>query len=147
MRAVVQRVKSCTLYSEGQKYSNINNGLVVLFGVKDSDSEDMVAHFAQKILKLRIFDDENGKLNLDVQNINGEIMLVSNFTLYGRTKKSNRPDFTQSAKPDKAEKIYSMLVEELNKYISTKTGVFRTHMDIDMIADGPVTCILEEEND
>ena len=147
MRAVVERVKNCTLFSEGEKFSHIDSGLLVLFGVKDTDTEDMIEHFAQKILKLRVFRDENGKINQDIQQVGGEIMVVSNFTLYGRTKNTNRPDFTHAATPDKAEAIYMKLVEELQKYVPTKTGVFRTHMDIDMIADGPGTYLLEEENE
>ena len=144
MRAVVEKVKHCTLYSEGTKYSEINGGLLVLFGVHETDNLDMIKHFAQKILKLRIFRDENDKMNNDVLKANGQIMLVSNFTLYGRTKSTNRPDFTHAAKPDLAEKIYLALYEELNKFCPTVTGVFRTHMDIEMTADGPGTFLLEE---
>ena len=144
MRAVVEKVKKATLYSEGTKFSEIKEGLLVLFGVNDVDTLDMVPHFAQKILKLRIFRDENDKMNKSILDINGEILLVSNFTLYGRTQNTNRPDFTHAGKPEIAEKIYLALRDELAKYICTKTGVFRTHMDIDMIADGPGTFILEE---
>ena len=146
MRAVVEKVKRATLYSEGEKFSEIKTGLVVLFGVNDTDSIDMVEHFANKILKLRIFRDENGKMNKNVMDIGGKILLVSNFTLYGRTQNTNRPDFTHAAKPEIAEKIYLALRDELSKSIPTKTGVFRTHMDIDMIADGPGTFLLEENN-
>lgn len=146
MRAVVEKVKRATLYSEGEKFSEIKEGLLVLFGVSDTDSMDMVEHFANKILKLRIFRDENGKMNKNVMDIGGEVMLVSNFTLYGRTQNTNRPDFTHAGKPEIAEKIYLKLRDELSKSISTKTGVFRTHMDIDMIADGPGTFLLEENN-
>lgn len=146
MRAVVEKVKRATLYSEGEKFSEIKEGLIVLFGVNDTDTIDMVEHFANKILKLRIFRDENGKMNKNVMNICGEVMLVSNFTLYGRTQNTNRPDFTHAGKPEIAEKIYLALRDELAKSISTKTGVFRTHMDIDMIADGPGTFLLEENN-
>lgn len=144
MRAVVEKVKNCTLYSEGKKHSHINYGFLVLFGVHETDTLEMVPHFAQKILKLRVFRDDNDKMNLDIQKIKGEIMLVSNFTLYGRTKGANRPDFTHSAKPELAEKIYNSLLSELQKYIPTQGGVFRTHMDIEMVADGPGTFILEE---
>lgn len=147
MRAVVEKVKNCTLFSEGEKYSEIKSGYLVLFGVHDSDNLDMVEHFAQKILKLRIFRDENGKMNKNIQDVGGEIMLVSNFTLYGRTQNTNRPDFTHAAKPEIAEKIYLALYDELKKYCPTVTGVFRTHMDIQMIADGPGTFILEENSD
>lgn len=144
MRAVVEKVKNCTLYSEGVKFSEIKSGYLVLFGVCDTDNLDMVNHFAQKILKLRVFRDENGKMNKNIQDVNGEIMLVSNFTLYGRTQNSNRPDFTHAAKPDIAEEIYMALYKELSKHCPTVTGVFRTHMDIEMTADGPGTFLLEE---
>ena len=146
MRAVVERVKKCTLYSENVKYSQIDGGLLVLFGVHETDTIDMVPHFAQKILKLRIFRDENNKMNKDVVSQNLQIMLVSNFTLYGRTKNTNRPDFTHSAKPEYAKQIYDALNQELNKFCPTVTGVFRTHMDIEMIADGPGTFLLEDYN-
>ena len=147
MRAVIEKVKNCTLYSEGKKYSEIQNGLLVLFGVHETDTLEMVPHFAQKIVKLRIFRDENGKMNNDITKVNGQIMLVSNFTLYGRTKNTNRPDFTHSAKPEIAEQIYLKLRDELNKYVKTVTGVFRTHMDIELTAVGPGTFLLEEYSD
>ena len=144
MRAIVEKVKNCTLYSEGKLFSHIDNGFLVLFGVHETDTLDMVPHFAQRILKLRVFRDQNDKMNLDIQKVSGEIMLVSNFTLYGRTKGANRPDFTHSAKPELAEKIYNALIEQLQKFVPTKTGVFRTHMDIEMTADGPGTFLIEE---
>ncbi len=144
MRAIVEKVKNCTLYSENKLYSHIDGGFLILFGVHETDNLEMVPHFAKRLLKLRVFRDENDKMNLDIQKVGGEIMLVSNFTLYGRTKGANRPDFTHSAKPELAEKIYNALVEELNKYVTTKTGVFRTHMEIEMTADGPGTFLVEE---
>lgn len=144
MRAVILRVKDCTLFSEGVKHSEIKSGIMVLFGVHETDTTNMIPHFAQKILKLRIFRDENGKMNKDVCSYGGQIMLVSNFTLYGRTKNTNRPDFTHAGKPEIAEEIYLELYKELNKHCPTVTGVFRTHMDIQMTADGPGTFIVEE---
>ena len=144
MRAIVEKVKNCTLYSEGKLFSHIDNGFLVFFCVHETDTLEMVSHFAQRILKLRVFRDQNDKMNLDIQKIGGEIMLVSNFTLYGRTKGANRPDFTHSAKPELAEKIYNALIDQLEKFVPTKTGVFRTHMDIEMTADGPGTFLIEE---
>ena len=144
MRAIVEKVKCCTLYSEGKLFSQIGAGYLVLFGVHETDTMAMVPHFAQRILKLRVFRDQNDKMNLDIKSVGGEIMLVSNFTLYGRTKGANRPDFTHSAKPELAKKIYDALICELQKCIPTKTGVFRTHMDIEMTADGPGTFLIEE---
>ena len=144
MRAIVSKVKQATLFSEGKKYSQIGDGLVIFFGVKDDDTIDKVPHFAQRIAKLRVFRDENDKMNLSTVDTNAEIMLVSNFTVYGDTHKTNRPSFTNAARPELAEQIYLALAEELKKYAKTCTGVFRTYMNIEMDADGPGTFILEE---
>lgn len=144
MKIVVQKVKRCTLYSNGEKFSHINQGMLVLLGVSNEDTIQTAQKMAQKILKLRIFDDENGKTNKSIFDINGEIMVVSNFTLYANLKGTNRPDFIASAKPDKAEPLYNEVVNELKKQIKTETGVFHTYMEIDMLADGPGTYIYEE---
>ena len=144
MKIVVQKVKRCTLYSNGEKFSQINQGMLVLLGVSNIDTIQTAQKIAQKILKLRIFDDENGKTNKSIFDINGEIMVVSNFTLYANLKGTNRPDFIASAKPDKAEPLYNEVVNELKKQIKTETGVFHTYMEIDMVADGPGTYIYEE---
>ena len=143
MKAVIQKVKKCVLYSDGERYSEIGNGMLVLFGVSREDTNINVTKMADKILKLRIFDDENGKTNKNIFDVNGEIMVVSNFTLYANLKGTNRPDFIYSAKPEQAEPIYNELCAELSKNISVKTGAFRTYMEIEMIADGPGTYILE----
>lgn len=143
MKAVVQKVKKCVLYSDGQKFSEIKNGMLVLFGVSKDDTNANVKKLAEKILKLRIFDDENGKTNKDIFDIGGEIMVVSNFTLYANLKGTNRPDFIYSAKPDIAEPIYNEFCNELSNKIKVATGAFRTYMEIEMIADGPGTYILE----
>ena len=144
MKIVVQNVKKCTLYSNGEKYSNINNGMLVLIGVCTSDNEKTAEKIANKILKLRIFDDENGKTNKDIFDINGEIMIVSNFTLYANLKGTNRPDFITAARPEQAEPLYNKVVKTLKDKIKVATGVFQTYMEIEMIADGPGTYIYEE---
>ena len=144
MKIVVQKVKKAILYSEGKKYSEIKNGMLVLVGVTTDDTKQVASKVAQKILKLRIFDDENGKINKSVFDIGGGIMVVSNFTLYGNLKGTNRPDFINSARPEIAEPLYDFLVEELRKEIDVATGVFQTEMEIEMIADGPGTYIYEE---
>lgn len=143
MKAVIQLVKKCVLFSEGVKHSEIEHGALVLFGVSKTDTIDMVDKFAEKLLKLRIFDDENGKTNLNIFDTNGEFMVVSNFTLYGDVKGYNRPCFMLSAGHDQAEPIYNALCKKLAEKVSTKTGVFRTYMQIEMVADGPSTYILE----
>lgn len=139
MKTIIQKVKKATLYSEGEKSSEIGNGMLVLFGVAANDDASKVKAFAEKILKLRIFDDENGKTNKSIFDTNGEIMVVSNFTLYASLKGTNRPDFINSAKAEKAEEIYNLFVKELSKQIKVKTGVFRTYMEIETILDGPGT--------
>ena len=144
MKIVVQRVKKATLFSEGKKHSEIGQGMLVLVGVAPDDTKQIATKIAQKILKLRIFDDENGKTNKNIFDINGEIMVVSNFTLYGNLKGTNRPDFIGSARPEVAEPLYDFLVEELKKEINVATGVFQTEMEIEMVADGPGTYIYEE---
>ena len=144
MKIVVQKVKKCVLYSEGERFSEIGKGMLVLVGVSVDDKMESVKKIASKILKLRIFDDENGKTNKNVFDIGGEIMLVSNFTLYANLKGTNRPDFIKSARPEQAEPIYNELLSELRKEIKTESGVFQTHMEIEMIADGPGTYIYEE---
>ena len=132
------------LFSNGEKFSEIKNGLLVLVGVSVDDKIEVADKMAQKILKLRIFDDENGKTNKNIFDTKGEIMVVSNFTLYGNLKGTNRPDFITAAKPEQAEALYNALVDELSRQLPVATGVFRTHMDIEMVADGPGTYIYEE---
>lgn len=144
MKIVVQKVKKCVLYSDGKKFSEIGAGMLVLLGVSATDKIEMAKKIAQKILKLRIFDDENGKTNKNIFDTNGEIMLVSNFTLYGNLKGTNRPDFISAARPEQAEPIYNAVLSELKKEIKTESGVFQTYMEIEMIADGPGTYIYEE---
>ena len=144
MKIVVQKVKKCVLYSEGKKFSEIKQGMLVLVGVSVDDKPAVAEKIANKILKLRIFDDENGKTNKSIFDINGEIMVVSNFTLYGNVKGTNRPDFIYAARPEQAEPIYNELVKHLEKSIKVATGAFRTYMEIEMIADGPGTYIYEE---
>lgn len=144
MKIIVQKVKKCVLYSEGEKFSEIKNGMLVLVGVSVDDKIQVAEKMAQKILKLRIFDDENGKTNKSIFDIKGEIMVVSNFTLYANLKGTNRPDFIKAARPEQAEPIYNELVKHLKKEVSVATGAFRTYMEIEMVADGPGTYIYED---
>lgn len=143
MKAVIQKVKKCVLYSEGEKFSEIGEGELVLFGVSADDSEDKIQKFADKLLKLRIFDDENGKTNLSLSDVGGKMMVVSNFTLYANLKGTNRPDFIYSAKAEQAEKIYNKFCDYLKTQREIKTGVFQTYMEMETILDGPGTYILE----
>ena len=144
MRAVVQRVKNTTLKVEGELISQIPFGLTVFLGIKTGDTEKEAAYLMKKISALRIFEDENGKMNLSVKDVGGEVLLVSQFTLYGDASHGNRPSFTLAERPEKAEPLYEYAVKELSTYgITVKKGVFGADMQIDQHNDGPVTILLE----
>ena len=145
MRAVIQAVNYANLTADGEEYSNINKGLLVLLGIKTTDTIKEATFLMEKIAKLRIFEDENGKLNLSVKDINGEIMLVSNFTLYGETKGQNRPSYITAGRPEMAEPLYNECIKLLNEIVPTKTGVFGADMQIKMEAQGPTTIIMDTE--
>ena len=144
MKAVVQRVKKTTLRVDGELISEIPFGLTVFLGVKTGDTEKEAAYIAKKIAGMRIFEDENGKMNLSVQDVGGEVLLVSQFTLYGDATKGNRPSFTLAARPEVAEPLYEYAVQELASYgVTVKKGVFGADMKIEQNNDGPVTILLE----
>ena len=143
MKLVIQRVDSASVTIENKLYSSINKGLLVLFGVEKDDSEDMLEYFAQKLLKLRIFEDEQGKMNKSILDIEGEILVVSQFTLCADCKKGTRPSFDNAKEPKVAKEYYEKFVEILKKSgINIKTGVFGAHMQVGLINSGPVTIIL-----
>ena len=144
MKAVVQRVSTAKLSVDGQLISKIEKGFVVYFGVADGDGKDKADFIAKKIGGLRVFEDENGKMNLSVKDVGGEVLLVSLFTLYGDASHGNRPSFTLAERPEKAEPLYEYTVKELAGYgISVKKGVFGADMQIQQHNDGPVTILLE----
>lgn len=144
MKAVVQRVKKTTLSVDGKLISEIPFGLTVYLGVKTGDSEKEAAYLAKKIAALRIFEDENGKMNLSVKDVGGEVLLVSQFTLYGDASHGNRPSFTLAERPEKAERLYEYAVAQLvAQGVSVKKGVFGADMKIEQYNDGPVTILLE----
>ena len=144
MRAVVQRVKKTTLRVDGEVISEIPFGLTVFLGVKTGDTEKEAAYIAKKIAGMRIFEDENGKMNLSVKDVGGEVLLVSQFTLYGDATKGNRPSFTLAERPEIAEPLYEYAVKELSAYdVPVKKGVFGADMKIEQNNDGPVTILLE----
>ena len=144
MKAVAQRVKRTTLSVDGELISEIPFGLTVFLGVKTGDMEKDADYLAKKIAGLRIFEDENGKMNLSVQDVGGEVLLVSQFTLYGDASKGNRPSFTLAARPEIAEPLYEFTVNEVGRYgITVKKGVFGADMQISQHNDGPVTILLE----
>ena len=145
MKLVVQRVIKCDLKIDRKIFSSIGYGMVIFIGISKEDDFSLLNKLATKISKLRIFNDEFGKMNKNINEINGEILLVSQFTLCADTKKGNRPSFIGAASPEYAIKIYNSFIGELKKIISTKiqTGKFGADMKINLINDGPVTIILE----
>ena len=146
MKAVVQRVKQTVLRVDGQIVSQIPFGLTVFLGIKSGDEQPQAEYLAKKIANLRIFEDENEKMNLSVKDVGGEILLVSQFTLYGDASKGNRPSFSLAARPEQAEPLYEYTAECLRGYgVTVKTGVFGADMQIEQNNDGPVTILLENE--
>lgn len=145
MKAVIQRVKSASV-SIGQKlHSQIDAGLLVLLGVQKDDSEKEAQWLAAKICALRLFEDENQKMNLSLKDVKGELLAVSQFTLLADCKKGTRPGFDSAACPEHAKKLYDFFIEECKKSeLIVKTGVFGAHMDVELINQGPVTVILEK---
>lgn len=144
MKVVVQRVKHTSLSVNGQLISEIPFGLAVYLGVKVGDSDDMPAQMAKKIAAMRIFEDENGKMNLSVRDVGGEILLISQFTLYGDCSHGNRPGFTMAERPERADMLYERTAEELRMLgVTVKTGEFGADMKIEQYNDGPVTIIYE----
>lgn len=145
MKLVIQRVKKSNLKIDGINFSSIDHGMVVLIGISKHDDSISLNKIVSKLSKLRIFNDEFGKMNKNINDINGEIMVVSQFTLYANTKKGNRPSFIDAANPEKAIQIYQNFIDELQTVINTKikTGKFGADMKIQLINDGPVTIILE----
>lgn len=148
MRAVVQRVKKASVTINGSELRQISAGLLVLLGVHEHDTLDQCEKLAYKCANLRIFDDENGKLNISAAQNGYEIMVVSNFTLYGDTKKGNRPSFTAAAKPDLGLACYNEFVSCMRRQqglASVQTGEFGADMQIELVNDGPITLILNTD--
>lgn len=146
MKLIIQRVKESSLEIENKIFSSIGFGMVVLIGISKTDNRDIAKNLADKISKLRIFNGDNGKMNKNIQEINGEVLVVSQFTLYADTKKGNRPSFISAAKAEMAVNLYSYFIEQLQKLVKSKikTGKFGADMKVKLINDGPVTIILEK---
>ncbi|HPN38030.1 MAG TPA: D-aminoacyl-tRNA deacylase [Melioribacteraceae bacterium] len=149
MRALIQRVSEAAVFVDELNYkAEINKGMVILLGVKNEDKIADVSFVADKCLNLRIFEDENNKMNLSVKEINGELLIVSQFTLYGETKKGNRPNFTEAATAEIAESFYNLFIERIkNNYPKEKikTGIFGAMMKVKILNDGPVTVLVESK--
>lgn len=145
MRAVIQRVSSASVAIGGQTHAAIGRGLVVLVGIEDEDSPEDIEWLSGKIVRLRVFPDETGVMNLSVQDIGGDILVVSQFTLFASTKKGNRPSYSSAAKPEKAIPIYDAFVSRLAQDLGrpVQSGVFGADMKVSLTNDGPVTIIID----
>lgn len=145
MRAVIQRVTEASCKVDGEVTGAIGLGFLVLLGIEDADTDDDLQWLAQKITNLRVFGDENGLMNKALADINGDILLISQFTLFAQTKKGNRPSFIRAAKPDKAIPMYEQMIKILETLTGKKiaTGIFGADMKISLLNDGPVTIIMD----
>ena len=148
MRVLIQRVSSASVQIADEEYSKIGHGLLILLGVENEDSEEDVEWLTSKISKMRIFDDESGHMNLSVNDVNGDILVVSQFTLHASTKKGNRPSFIKSSKPDHAILLYEMFISKPKSKIkqNISSGKFGTTMQVQLTNDGPVTIWIDSKN-
>lgn len=145
MRFVVQRVKNANVKVDGKIVGQINKGYMVLIGVKQDDTKEKADYLVKKLINLRVFEDENGKMNLSLNDVHGELLLISQFTLYGDCSNGNRPSFTEAAKPDKANELYEYIIEKCKEKINkVDTGMFGADMKVELLNDGPVTIIMEK---
>ena len=144
MKFLIQRVSRASVEIENKEVGKINKGFLVLIGITHEDTQEKADYLIKKLINLRVFEDENGKMNLNINQINGELLLVSQFTLYANTKEGNRPSFVDAAKPDYANELYEYIIEKLRKEnIVVQTGEFGADMQVSLINDGPVTIMLE----
>jgi D-aminoacyl-tRNA deacylase len=149
MRALIQRVKRSSVNINGRAHSSIGNGMLVLLGVKEGDLEQDAVYVAEKCAPLRIFDDAEGKMNLSVRDVDGEVLVVSQFTLYGDTRRGNRPSYSDAANPKLAESLYEIYISEMKRLVGSQkvqSGVFRAMMDVELVNDGPVTVMVESKD-
>ena len=146
VKFVIQRVKQASVSVDNQVIGRINKGFLVLLGVDNTDTTEIADKMVQKLLNLRIFEDENGKTNLDIKSVQGELLIVSQFTLYADCRKGNRPSFTNAGKPDEANKLYEYVISKCKELISeVANGQFGAHMEVSLINDGPFTLILDSD--
>jgi len=147
MKALIQRVSQASVTSGGVQVAEIGKGLLVLLGIKKGDNDADSDYMIEKILNLRVFESESGKLDYSVKDINGEILVVSQFTLYGDCSKGRRPDFAMAESPQQAEKIYNSFIQKISEHsLKVATGNFRTYMQVALVNDGPVTIALESKS-
>lgn len=148
MKAVIQRVKRASVTVESKIVSKIDNGLLILLGIMDEDSQQDINWLSNKIVNLRIFNDENGVMNTSLKDSNGEAIVVSQFTLLASTKKGNRPSYIKASKPDVAIPLYEQFITQIEKDLGKKvgTGIFGADMKVDLLNDGPVTIVINTKN-
>lgn len=148
MKALIQRVTKASISIDGRIYSSIEKGLLILLGIKTHDTAEDARYIAEKSCLLRIFEDDRQKMNLSVRDVGGSVLAVSQFTLYGDTRKGNRPNFIDAAPPEEAEPLYNIFVDQLRQQLGidrVATGLFRTMMDVELVNNGPVTVMLESK--
>ena len=146
MRVLIQRVAHASVTIEGQLHGSCGNGYLLLVGVTHDDTEEIVEKMAKKVQELRIFEDENQKMNRSIHDVNGSILSISQFTLYADTKKGRRPSFTNAAKPDLASPLYDYFNKCLRSYdLRVETGIFGADMKVELLNDGPVTILLDSK--
>ncbi|MFV0268607.1 MAG: D-aminoacyl-tRNA deacylase [Draconibacterium sp.] len=147
MRVVIQKVKEASVTVEGEKISAIETGLLVLVGLENEDTEEDISYLVKKIAQLRVFDDENGVMNLSVQDVGGDVIIVSQFTLQSSTKKGNRPSYIRAARPEFSIPMYEKFVASMEEALGKKvgTGEFGAMMEVALVNDGPVTIIIDSK--
>jgi len=144
MKIVLQRVSSASVNVDNEKVGSIDHGMLLLIGFSSNDTEESILPTIEKIVKLRIFSDDEGKMNKSVLDVNGSALLVSQFTLYADTKKGNRPSFIEAARPEQAIPLYEFFIAEMKKRISkVETGIFGADMKVELVNDGPVTIVFD----
>jgi len=148
MRAVIQRVTKASVTIEGKLNGQIGNGLLVLLGIEDADTDEDIQWLSSKIVNLRIFNDEKGVMNIPVKDIDGDILLISQFTLHGSTKKGNRPSYIKASKPEIAIPIYEKMIRQFSSDLGKdiQTGIFGADMKVELLNDGPVTIVIDTKN-
>lgn len=148
MRIVIQRVAEASVTVEGSITGAIRAGMLVLLGIEDADTEEDITWLSNKIVNLRIFNDENGVMNLGIKEVQGDILLISQFTLHASTKKGNRPSYIKASKPDFAIPIYEKMIRQLQQGLGKKiqTGIFGADMKVALLNDGPVTIVMDSKN-
>ena len=145
MKIVVQRVKKANVKVDGKIVGEIDKGFMVLVGVTHNDTKENADYLAKKLCKLRVFEDENEKMNLSLKDVGGKLLLISQFTLYANTADGNRPSFIEAARPEQANELYEYFCDKCKEYgIEVQKGIFGAHMDVSLINDGPVTIIIEK---